>query len=87
MNAGCDLRQRVSRSRFEDLCGAPMWAAATAAVEACLAKAGVASGKDVDHLFLAGGAARVPKLSKTLSSLVRACSLGSPPVIFCFLCF
>ena len=50
-------------------------------------QAGVASGKDVDHLFLAGGAARVPKLSKTLSSLVRACSLGSPPVFFCFLCF
>ena len=74
---GMDLRQRVSRSRFEDLVGGATWDAAAKAVAAVLAKAGV-SGADVDHLYLAGGAARVPKLVKTIAATVSfGVGLGS----------
>jgi len=79
---GMDLRQRVSRARFEDLAG-DQWPLLDKTLAAALAAAG-SSHADVDQVLLVGGAARVPKLLSRLgssglsdASLVRA--LAVPP--------
>jgi hypothetical protein len=63
---GMDLRQRVSRARFEDL-ASDQWQLVDATLAKALAAAGLEA-SEVDRVVLAGGASRVPKLLSRLEA-------------------
>mmetsp|Transcript_2448 Transcript_2448/g.5323 ORF Transcript_2448/g.5323 Transcript_2448/m.5323 type:complete len:586 (+) Transcript_2448:82-1839(+) len=65
---GMDLRLRVSRARFEDLCS-DLWPILDQTLDKALSGAGVGRG-DVATAVLAGGGSRVPKLATRLKALL-----------------